>query len=82
LWSEIQELDADERVSFAAFEKEPLTSTLLARNLPLTTWTYPSNRRISLADYHLNPTGNEELAAQALPLLRQIAQSRCSAARS
>ena len=76
-WSEIEELRADKRVYFAAFEKEPLTSTLLARDLPLTTWTYPFKRRISLADYHLNPTGNEELAAQAVPLLRQIVQDRC-----
>lgn len=82
LWGEIEEMAADERVFFAAFEKEPLTSTLLARDLPLTTWTYPFNHRISLADYHLNPTGNEELAAQALPLLQQIAQTRCTEARS
>lgn len=77
LWGEMQDLHTDERVYFAAFEKEPLTSTLLARDLPLTTWSYPFKRRISLADYHLNPTGNQELAAQAVPLLRQIAQDRC-----
>lgn len=79
LWGEMEEMQTDERVYFAAFEKEPLTSTLLARDLPLTTWVYPSQRRISLADYHLNPTGNEELAAQAVPLFRQIAQERCGA---
>jgi hypothetical protein len=78
LWYEIEELHTDERVYFVAFEKEPLTSTLLARDLPLTTWSYPSQRRISLADYHLNPTGNAELAAQALPLFRQIIQERCA----
>jgi hypothetical protein len=82
LWGEIQTLNADERVYFAAFEKEPLTSTLLARKLPLAVWSYPFSRRISLADYHLNPTGNKELAAQALPVLRQIAQSHCSTGRS
>jgi hypothetical protein len=81
-WDEVQELHIDEGVYFVAFEKEPLTSTLLARDLPLTTWSYPFKRRISLADYHLNPTGNEELAAQALPLLRQIAQDRCESDQS
>ncbi len=78
LWDEMQTLHGDQRVSFAAFEKEPLTSTLMARSLPLNIWAYLFSRRISVADYHLNPTGNEELAAQAVPVLRQMAQDHCS----
>ncbi|NJR12665.1 hypothetical protein HC776_01955 [bacterium] len=78
LWDDIEVLRADERVTFAAFENEPLTNTLLARGLPLTTLTYPFRRRISLADYHLNPTGNAELAAQVVPLLEALAAERCA----
>lgn len=77
-FSEVDAILAAGRVWLAAFANEPLTNTLIAKNYPVTVLTYPAQRRISLADYHLNPQGNEELAAEILPLFREIQQAVCS----
>ncbi|MCU0513188.1 MAG: hypothetical protein MUE40_11520 [Anaerolineae bacterium] len=76
-FDELAQLTADPRVYLAAFSGEALTSTILARGYPLTVLDYPRQRRISLADYHLNPQGNAELAAQMQPLIERIAAAAC-----
>jgi hypothetical protein len=75
--SEVDAILARDNVWLAAFANESLTNTLLARNYPVTVLTYPAQRRISVADYHLNPQGNQELAAEIAPLFQAMQQAVC-----
>ncbi len=76
-FSEVDTLLTYENVWLAAFANESLTNTLLDRAYPITVLTYPAQRRISIADYHLNPQGNQELATEILPLFKEIQQAVC-----
>lgn len=76
-FNEIAPMVADERVYLAAFEGEPLTNSLLANDYDVLVMPYPEHR-ISFADYHLNPTGNDVLAQQLMPLFQQMVDTACS----
>lgn len=76
LLSEMAELSAIPNMHLAAFQYESLTNTLLAEGFELALLRYP-DRRISLADYHLNPQGNAELAEQIAPLWESILAQAC-----
>lgn len=76
-FNELDTILENDKVWLAAFSNEALTNTLVARNYPVTVLTYPAQRRISVADYHLNPQGNQELAAEILPLFQAIQQAAC-----
>jgi len=76
LLGEMAELSAIPNMHLAAFQYEPLTNTLLEAGFDLALLRYP-DRRISLADYHLNPQGNAELAEQIAPLWESILAQAC-----
>ena len=74
---ELETITADERVYLAAFANEALTNTIRDRGYDLTTLSYPPHR-ISVSDYHLNETGNRELAAQLQDLIARMIDEQCA----
>lgn len=60
-----------------AFRDEPLTNSLITRDLDLLVVDYPREERISFVDYHLNPRGNTLLAEALRPPLTQALSQRC-----
>ncbi|MDW8171049.1 MAG: hypothetical protein RML73_01060 [Anaerolineae bacterium] len=76
LLNEMAELNTIPNMHFAAFQYEPLTNTLLAEGFNVALLRYP-DRRISVADYHLDPQGNVELAENIEPLWEAILSQTC-----
>jgi lysophospholipase L1-like esterase len=75
---EITAITADERVTLAAFDAEPLTNTLLARGVPLEVLPpYPGAYRNSFVDYHLNAAGNALTADALAPIIARMIAARC-----
>lgn len=75
-FDELDTLIDDDRIYLAAFELQPLTNTLLARDYDIIVLTYPPQRN-SYVDYHLNAEGNGELGEQLMPLLEQMVMEQC-----
>jgi len=74
--SEVTLLDEQEQVAFVAFEYEPTTNTLVNQDFDLTVLSYPPDR-ISFADYHLNPAGNDKLAQAISPTIQELINTAC-----
>ena len=80
-FSEVDDLLAAGRVHLVAFDDDVLTDLVIEREYDMHTVPFPPYP-ISVSDFHLNPQGNAELAANLLPFVENVADEACAAAGS
>lgn len=75
--SEVNALRADERMTLVGFQAQAITNTLQAQEIPVEVVPYAAEERISVADNHLNETGNRLMAEDLQPIVENVVQTHC-----
>jgi hypothetical protein len=76
-FGDLDALLAEGRVSLVAFEDDVLTDMVIERGYTVHTVPFPP-KPVSVADFHLNPEGNADLAASLTPFVSGLAAEACA----
>jgi lysophospholipase L1-like esterase len=76
VFSELDQLTADPRVTLVAFSGNPLTEAIVEHGYPVQL-LQPYTHQISFVDGHPNAEGHQQIAAQMLPITQDVTRRLC-----